>query len=45
MPLLRDIGLDPLATANNPSLMISRARMIAVVVPSPAELFVLLATC
>jgi hypothetical protein len=45
MPLLRDTGLDPFTTADNPSFMISRARIIAVVVPSPAEPFVLMATC
>lgn len=44
MPLFKDTGFAPDVTLNRPSLMISRARTDAVVVPSPAESLVLLAT-
>ena len=44
IPLLRDTGFAPEVTLRSPSLIISRARTEAVVVPSPAESLVLLAT-
>ena len=45
MPFFTETGLAPEVTLKRPSLMISRARTDAVVVPSPAESLVLLATC
>lgn len=44
IPLFKDTGLAPEVTLSKPCLIISRARTEAVVVPSPAESFVLLAT-
>jgi hypothetical protein len=44
IPFLIDTGLAPDVTLRSPSLIISRARIEAVVVPSPAESLVLLAT-
>src|SRR5271166_685317 len=44
MPRLRSIGFMPAATALPPSRMMARASTIAVVVPSPAMSWVLLAT-
>ncbi len=44
MPRFRSIGLRPAATAFTPSRTIAWARTVAVVVPSPAMSFVLLAT-
>mmetsp|Transcript_125398 Transcript_125398/g.297737 ORF Transcript_125398/g.297737 Transcript_125398/m.297737 type:complete len:222 (-) Transcript_125398:19-684(-) len=44
MPRLMSIGFIPAATALQPSLKMARARTVAVVVPSPATSFVLLAT-
>ena len=44
MPFLIDTGFAPEVTLNIPNFMISLARTDAVVVPSPAESFVLLAT-
>ena len=43
-PRLRSIGFIPAATALTPSRTIAWARMVAVVVPSPATVLVLLAT-
>lgn len=45
IPFLMETGFAPEVTLSSPRLMISRARTEAVVVPSPAESFVLLATC
>lgn len=44
IPFFKEMGFAPKATANNPDLIISLARTIAVVVPSPAKSFVLVAT-
>ena len=44
LPFLISIGLAPLLIFSNPSLAIDLARTVAVVVPSPASSFVLLAT-
>ena len=44
MPRLRSIGLAPAATFFSPSLTMACARMVAVVVPSPARSLVLEAT-
>src|SRR6266404_5825523 len=44
MPRLRSIGFMPAATALTPSRTMAWARMVAVVVPSPATVLVLLAT-
>ena len=44
MPCLSWIGLTPATTARRPSLKMASARMVAVVVPSPATSLVLLAT-
>ena len=44
IPFLIPIGLAPLVTFFNPSVIIACARIVAVVVPSPAISFVLLAT-
>mmetsp|Transcript_36278 Transcript_36278/g.79184 ORF Transcript_36278/g.79184 Transcript_36278/m.79184 type:complete len:254 (+) Transcript_36278:1159-1920(+) len=44
MPRLRSIGFMPAATALQPSRKIARAKTVAVVVPSPATSFALLAT-
>src|SRR5205814_9709726 len=44
MPVLSCIGLAPAATLRKPSLIMVWARMVAVVVPSPATSFVLVAT-
>lgn len=44
IPFFIETGFAPKATATNPDLIISRAKMIAVVVPSPVESFVLVAT-
>ena len=44
IPLLKSIGFIPAATDLHPSLKIALARTVAVVVPSPAISFVLLAT-
>src|SRR4051812_3624477 len=44
MPRLRSIGFAPAATFFMPRLTIARARTVAVVVPSPATSFVLVAT-
>uniref|UniRef100_A0A7C8YGV3 Uncharacterized protein n=1 Tax=Opuntia streptacantha TaxID=393608 RepID=A0A7C8YGV3_OPUST len=44
IPLFKDTGFAPAVTLSRPCLIISRARTDAVVVPSPAESFVLLAT-
>lgn len=44
IPFFTETGLAPEVTLKRPSLMISRARTDAVVVPSPAESLVLLAT-
>ncbi len=43
-PLRISTGLAPLLMVSNPSLAIARAKTVAVVVPSPASSFVLLAT-
>src|ERR1700751_2365304 len=43
-PRLRSIGFIPAATALTPSRTMACARMVAVVVPSPATVLVLLAT-
>ena len=43
-PRLRSIGFIPAATALTPSRTMAWARMVAVVVPSPATVLVLLAT-
>lgn len=45
IPLLRSIGFIPAATDLHPSLKIARAKMVAVVVPSPASSFTFEATC
>src|SRR6516164_918908 len=44
MPRFRSIGFMPAATALTPSRTMAWARMVAVVVPSPATVLVLLAT-
>jgi len=44
MPLLKSIGFIPAATDLHPSLKIALARIVAVVVPSPASSFTLDAT-
>jgi len=44
MPCLSWMGLTPATTALRPSLKIASARMVAVVVPSPATSLVLEAT-
>src|ERR1700704_729316 len=44
MPILMPIGLAPAATLRKPSPIIVWARIVAVVVPSPATSFVLVAT-
>ncbi len=44
MPRLRAAGAAPAATLRRPSLTIAWARTVAVVVPSPAMSFVLVAT-
>ena len=44
MPRLRSIGFIPAATALTPSRTMAWARRVAVVVPSPASVLVLLAT-
>mmetsp|Transcript_19522 Transcript_19522/g.41592 ORF Transcript_19522/g.41592 Transcript_19522/m.41592 type:complete len:254 (+) Transcript_19522:1159-1920(+) len=44
MPRLRSMGFMPAATALQPSRKMARAKTVAVVVPSPATSFVLLAT-
>ena len=44
IPLLKSIGFIPAATDLHPSLKIALARIVAVVVPSPAVSLVLLAT-
>ena len=44
IPFLIPIGLAPLVTFFNPSVIIACARIVAVVVPSPAISFVLFAT-
>ena len=44
MPRFRAIGLAPAATFFIPPLTMARARTVAVVVPSPATSFVLVAT-
>jgi len=44
IPLFIETGFAPEVTLKSPSLIISRARTDAVVVPSPAESLVLLAT-
>ena len=44
IPFLRTIGFAPAATFLNPSLIMICARRVAVVVPSPAISFVLVAT-
>lgn len=41
IPLFTSIGLIPAATALLPSLKMARAKIVAVVVPSPATSFVL----
>mmetsp|Transcript_21131 Transcript_21131/g.38360 ORF Transcript_21131/g.38360 Transcript_21131/m.38360 type:complete len:242 (-) Transcript_21131:11-736(-) len=45
MPRRRSMGFMPAATALQPSLKMARVSTVAVVVPSPAWSFVLLATC
>ena len=45
IPLLKSIGFIPAATLLQPSLKIALAKMVAVVVPSPASSLVLFATC
>ena len=45
MPRLISIGLAPAVTLRRPSVTIAWARMVAVVVPSPATSFVLVAAC
>mmetsp|Transcript_24340 Transcript_24340/g.32607 ORF Transcript_24340/g.32607 Transcript_24340/m.32607 type:complete len:331 (+) Transcript_24340:677-1669(+) len=45
MPRRRSIGFMPAATDLQPSLKIARARIVAVVVPSPASSLALDATC
>jgi len=45
MPLFMPIGFAPEVIANNPYLIIYRAKIIAVVVPSPAAALTLNATC
>ncbi len=44
MPRFRSIGFSPAATARTPSRTIACARIVAVVVPSPASVLVLEAT-
>lgn len=44
IPFLRSMGFMPAATDLHPSLKIALAKIVAVVVPSPASSFVLLAT-
>lgn len=44
IPFFIETGFAPEVTLKSPSLIISRARIDAVVVPSPAESLVLLAT-
>ena len=44
IPFLIPIGLAPLVTFFRPSVIIAWAKIVAVVVPSPAISFVLLAT-
>ena len=44
IPLLTSIGFMPAVTYFTPSLIIACAKIVAVVVPSPASSFVLLAT-
>ena len=44
MPCLSRTGLTPATTARRPSMKIASARMVAVVVPSPATSLVLEAT-
>uniref|UniRef100_A0A2P2JDY9 Chaperonin 60 subunit alpha 2ic-like n=1 Tax=Rhizophora mucronata TaxID=61149 RepID=A0A2P2JDY9_RHIMU len=44
IPFRKEMGLAPKATARSPILIIARAKIIAVVVPSPAKSFILLAT-
>jgi len=44
IPFLRSIGFNPASTDLQPSLKIALAKMVAVVVPSPASSLVLLAT-
>ena len=44
IPLFTSIGFMPAVTYLQPSLTIACARIVAVVVPSPASSFVLLAT-
>ena len=45
IPLLKSIGFIPAATLLHPSLKMALARIVLVVVPSPASSLVLLATC
>jgi len=44
IPFLRSIGFNPASTDLHPSLKIALAKIVAVVVPSPASSLVLLAT-
>lgn len=44
IPFLRSIGFNPASTDLQPSLKIALAKIVAVVVPSPASSLVLLAT-
>lgn len=44
IPLLRSIGFNPASTLLQPSLKMALAKMVAVVVPSPASSLVLVAT-